>query len=622
MKIPISPRTMITITLLGATFSTANVMAMRQRSSTSLSRAKLSLSDTAPQQPRKLSELEKFVQKQTQTVQHDIAQQVWKDPQRVTSLTKNINQRAEIKNIAQEIKKKQQELCACLKEVNQEIQKISLELQGTDRTIQEVNQMFQKNKLLITQKLNAANALIDRYTVNVHDENSPDHETPLIYALIISAGNPSLPSPSERTQPDDLVMKLLNAGADPNLAMQRNVTPLMFAALSGSIPDVKLLLAKKANPDALDDKQQTALHYATQSPAEVSEELIQELFQASINPFQKNGKGLTAVEMAQGSIKNIIIKKMIEKTTSQNAEQHMEDVLQALAEISKEEQGLIGSYRTKIKEVKPDLSTTFDDVYLKTRAIYNLKNGIDSIKMSTRALERSGYETTSEPNFNCLIDLVVPEILAIENLSIKNSAEKALRTIIESDDATKGFIDYLNKTIEEQTELAASAIKVIRQLKNADDGESLRQIIHAIYKCPKKVQAGLFFLYKEILSFFGKKEPEISSTIEVFKAIDDAAQKLAELYPLTIEEKRKGYEDLSPSSDTTEQTKIELITKMLETIKAQPDSIRKIALQSFDAIIKYYQEQYDHGRELYELANERRKAIIGEGFSQSEKDPQ
>ncbi len=425
MKISISPRTMITITLLGATFSTANVVAMKPKE----------------EQPRQLSELEKDVQKAIQTVQQDIAQKAWKDPKQAASITKNISQRAEIKEAAQEINKKQQELCACL---------------------QAVLQNLQQYKIPIIAKLEEAEKLIDRYTVNAHDKSSEGRETPLIIALsIISLVNAL--STVEPNEPDDLIMKMLNAGANPNLGTHTNVTPLMLASLFGLALEFDALLKAEADPCKSDTNQNTTLHYvAMLSVPRFDEELesrkleiAQKLLLTQIDLFQKDKFGRTAASVGRGKVRSVITEKMIEKTTAQNAENYMGEISKALAGIydTKGRGSLVEKYRAKIKDVKADLLEKFDalfkDFFIKATAINALTDRIGYI-MEKPSISSSG----DGPRIELAINEAVSKILTIEDPKIKKSAEEELRTLIKSIPITRSFIAYFNQTIQEQTKTA------------------------------------------------------------------------------------------------------------------------------------------------------------------------
>ena len=59
-----------------------------------------------------------------------------------------------------------------------------------------------------------------------------------------------------------VVKRLLDAGANPNLALLAGETPLMVASRSGNAETVALLLAKGANANARAARDQTALMWA------------------------------------------------------------------------------------------------------------------------------------------------------------------------------------------------------------------------------------------------------------------------------------------------------------------------------------------------------------------------
>ncbi len=93
-----------------------------------------------------------------------------------------------------------------------------------------------------------------------------------------------------------LVMKLLNAGANPNLAGRDKTTPLMLAAMlvNGTIIDE--LIKAEAEMNAQDTKGWTALHYAAEGGNTWN---IDSLIAAGANPHIKNNAGQTPLKIAQ-----------------------------------------------------------------------------------------------------------------------------------------------------------------------------------------------------------------------------------------------------------------------------------------------------------------------------------
>jgi len=65
-----------------------------------------------------------------------------------------------------------------------------------------------------------------------------------------------------RDQADDVLMMLLDAGADVNITSKVNKTPLMAAASTGRASIVQLLLDQGADPNIKDSEQKTALDVA------------------------------------------------------------------------------------------------------------------------------------------------------------------------------------------------------------------------------------------------------------------------------------------------------------------------------------------------------------------------
>jgi ankyrin repeat protein len=98
-------------------------------------------------------------------------------------------------------------------------------------------------------------------------------KTPDLKALLGAGANPnevvaqltlSVPALSRLIGLEDLesLRLLLDRGADPNRSGSRGLTPVMFAAASGSPQTVQLLLARGASVNARDERGRTALDWA------------------------------------------------------------------------------------------------------------------------------------------------------------------------------------------------------------------------------------------------------------------------------------------------------------------------------------------------------------------------
>ncbi|MES2783966.1 MAG: ankyrin repeat domain-containing protein [Pseudomonadota bacterium] len=125
--------------------------------------------------------------------------------------------------------------------------------------------------------LKAAQALIDWPKTNV-ESRTPQDESPLMIA--------SLRGHLE------LVRKLIDRGADVN---KTGWTPLHYAATSGHVPVIALLLEHHAYIDAESPNKTTplmmAVHYG-------SPEAVRHLLEAGADPSLKNQLGMTAVDFA------------------------------------------------------------------------------------------------------------------------------------------------------------------------------------------------------------------------------------------------------------------------------------------------------------------------------------
>ncbi|MES2633657.1 MAG: ankyrin repeat domain-containing protein [Pseudomonadota bacterium] len=125
--------------------------------------------------------------------------------------------------------------------------------------------------------MKAAQALIDWPKTNV-ESRTPQDESPLMIAAL--RGHL------------EVVRKLIDRGADVN---KPGWTPLHYAATSGHVPIIALLLENHAYIDAESPNKTTplmmAVHYG-------SAEAVKHLLEAGADPSLKNQLGMTAVDFA------------------------------------------------------------------------------------------------------------------------------------------------------------------------------------------------------------------------------------------------------------------------------------------------------------------------------------
>jgi ankyrin repeat protein len=95
----------------------------------------------------------------------------------------------------------------------------------------------------------------------------------------------------------DLAAIALDAGANVNLAAVNGITPLMAAAYGGHNDTVKRLLARGADPAALDRLGKNAMTYAA---GEGRTEVVATLLAAGVNPNAVYANDLTALMWAAG----------------------------------------------------------------------------------------------------------------------------------------------------------------------------------------------------------------------------------------------------------------------------------------------------------------------------------
>lgn len=100
----------------------------------------------------------------------------------------------------------------------------------------------------------------------------------------------------------DVILRLLEAGADVNRTDKSGVSPLHYASMSGHSDVVSLLLKHGANPnlpttaDIL--KKWTPLHCAVKGDRS---EVVALLLASGGDPHQKNGEGVSPLEMAKAN---------------------------------------------------------------------------------------------------------------------------------------------------------------------------------------------------------------------------------------------------------------------------------------------------------------------------------
>jgi uncharacterized protein len=106
----------------------------------------------------------------------------------------------------------------------------------------------------------------------------------------------------------DLAVIALDAGADVNLAAVNGITPLMAAAYGGYDDIVKRLLAKGANPAAVDRLGKNAIVYAA---GEGRTGVVAALLAAGVDPNAAYTNDLTALMWAAGSGKTETVKALL-----------------------------------------------------------------------------------------------------------------------------------------------------------------------------------------------------------------------------------------------------------------------------------------------------------------------
>jgi ankyrin repeat protein len=106
----------------------------------------------------------------------------------------------------------------------------------------------------------------------------------------------------------DLAEVLIEAGTDVNQPAVNGITPLMAAAYGGHDAIVKKLLAKGADPRALDRLQKNAMVYAS---GEGRTEVVALLIGAGVKPNEVYANDLTALMWAAGFGKTATVKALL-----------------------------------------------------------------------------------------------------------------------------------------------------------------------------------------------------------------------------------------------------------------------------------------------------------------------
>lgn len=168
------------------------------------------------------------------------------------------------------------------------------------------------------------NLLIEKADINMRDEagNSPVHlalkkdRQEIFDALLEKNADVNVPGKSERGKDqtvlyaavfkndEALVKKLLDKGANPNLADSDGSYPLSEAVLGPNINTelVKALLVKGANPNAQESNKATPLIYIasnSQATAQARQEVVKMLLEKGADKSIKDEKGNTALDWAK-----------------------------------------------------------------------------------------------------------------------------------------------------------------------------------------------------------------------------------------------------------------------------------------------------------------------------------
>lgn len=112
----------------------------------------------------------------------------------------------------------------------------------------------------------------------------------------------------------DIVVELLNAGADPDIADDPGQTALMYASFDGYADIARILLMKGANPNATNKTGWTALHGASFNG---HKKIVELLIRNGADITHKDKYGMTAAMEARKT-DHIEIAHLLEKRTPVN----------------------------------------------------------------------------------------------------------------------------------------------------------------------------------------------------------------------------------------------------------------------------------------------------------------
>ena len=437
MKISIFPHIMLTITLLGATLSTANVMAMKAEGEGAPRRRS---SSAAPQQPRQLSELEKYVQNQVQKLQCRIARGVWNGTIQPGDVSAQVAQAEEIKATQNTIKEKQ---------------------------IQ-VRNLLDQNP---TQDdfLQQIDPLIDVYTANAY---SPREGAFLIKVL----------NQVDTTQVD-IVKKLLLAGADPNTKKSYyGETPLHIAAQRNLPAHIRLLIAYGADIDEKDKhSEDTPLITAARNDRlEAVQALLEPIEKTTVaaewleSPLElipnitqgylgadamiKNKYDQTAADLTKkDAIRKMILEKMINQLTKEETAngEILRPIVRGIYKCSEQiQKDLFRNYQTKLIELDQDAAAIPQTTEV-LKAIDDFDQTMVSVhKPSLGSHQHLGAITVrTEEADKKITEYIRPAIDAIKKLNgmPRQIAMDELTRVIQHYDKTKH--DYYEKLHKIATDL-------------------------------------------------------------------------------------------------------------------------------------------------------------------------
>jgi ankyrin repeat protein len=296
--------------------------------------------------------------------------------------------------------------------------------------------------------------------------------TPLSSIIIFSIKQQLEPEQFRR-----ILKRLLDVGANPNLNAKGSPSPIQIASLYCLVPAISIVLAAGADPNAIDEDGNTALHLAAQKKDGLP--VVQELLKTNrkplykrtiipIDPMLTDKEGKTAAEVAAtDDIRCAIIESMIDSIAKKDIKDvTANDIVWGIALMSDAQQtALLTKYEPQIKRMiegikKDTAETTVPDIMQgialmpddqQIALLTLVKNKIKALTAESPLRDKPQSESEFNADFDHFFAEAVGKVLDIqlsalepqkaEGEQLRAAIEKARRAIF---DAFKKVYKILN----------------------------------------------------------------------------------------------------------------------------------------------------------------------------------